>query len=246
MECLDAIVIALFAGAVQGATGFGFGLVALACLSAVAPLPQASIVLVLANLSVNAVMLVRLRRHVRLERLLPFIGAALLCVAPGVWVLTHAPVWLLHLLLGMLMAAAALQLALSPEAIRPWHPWLLGVPLGACSGIFAGAFGNGGPPTVAYVASQGFDRFRYAASVQLVLAASGLARFGQLVAGGLFDTDMAVQSGLLAVAASAGALLGLALLRRWSEPAMRHLLSILLALLAIRALWATAASIHHL
>lgn len=244
MEHLAVIAIALFAGAIQGATGFGFGLVALACLSAVAPLPQASVSLVLANLSVNAVMLVRLRRHVRLERLLPFTGAALLCVVPGVWVLTHAPIWLLHLLLGLLMVAAALQLARPPGATRPWHPWLLGVPLGACSGVFAGAFGTGGPPTVAYVASQGFDRFRYAASVQLVLAASGLVRLAQLVAGGQLDTGMAMQSGLLAVAAAAGALLGLALLHCWSEPAMRRLLSVLLALLAFRALWVAAASIH--
>lgn len=246
MEHSAAVAIVLLAGAVQGATGFGFGLVALSCLAAVASLPQASVALVLANLAVNAVMLVRLRRHIRLERLLPFAGAAVVCVPSGIWVLAHAPVWLLHLLLGLILAVAACQQIRPPGAIRPWHPWLAGLPLGACSGALAGAFGNGGPPTVAYVASQGFDRLRYAAGVQLVLGASGIARLGQLVAGGLLDASLAAQSAVLAAAAAAGAMLGLVLLQRWSESALRRMLTVLLALLAARSLWAAVVDLRHL
>lgn len=63
------IAVLIAAGGVQGMSGIGFGLVAVSLLSGIIPLRQASIMLILASLSMNLYILQRLRKHFSLERM---------------------------------------------------------------------------------------------------------------------------------------------------------------------------------
>ena len=74
---LQVLAILALAAAVQGAAGFGFGLVAVALLGAVVDIKAALIVPVLGALSVNATIFVRLRGHFRWRRLTPLVLALL-------------------------------------------------------------------------------------------------------------------------------------------------------------------------
>ncbi len=236
MDLLSLFFICGLAGILQGATGFGFGLTALALLALTGDIKQVAIMLVLANLSLNLFIFGQLREHFAWDRLRPFVAGAILGVPLGVLGLVWLDVALLKHLLGLVLVAAAGQ-ALLPVAWRkPWPQYLAGLPLGLFSGLLSGAFGTGGPPTVAYVASQGFSRLRYAAGVQVVLGISGLTRLGCLLAGGLLTAPLAFQSACAALGAVGGAWLGLGILKRLSDRWARIGVAGLLTLLGLRAL----------
>jgi hypothetical protein len=224
------------AGAVQGASGFGFGLVAVSLLGAVLPLKDASIMLVLAALSMNLYILLRLRQHFSLERMKWMLAGAVVGVPLGVWLLVQADETLLKRILGVVLLLTVAQGSIPFVKARRWHPLWIGMPCGLFSGALSGAFATGGPPAVAYVQSQRFDRFRYAAAVQVPLALAGAVRVVCLGAGGMFTTELLVL-GIVGVAcALAGAWLGLHALRRLPDQAVRNVVLTMLLVLGVKFL----------
>jgi uncharacterized membrane protein YfcA len=236
MEIALILAILLVAGAVQGTTGFGFGLVSVALLGAVMPVRDASVMLVLGSLSINIFMFVRLRSHFRTERVLPAIGAAVVGVPLGVWLLVRADETVLRRILGLILIATVVQRLLPALARKRWHPIWLGVPCGLLAGGLSGAFNTGGPPIVAYVSSQGFDRFRYAAAVQLLLGISAVTRIGCLTVAGAFTPRLAGLGAAGILCAVGGAWLGMHGLRRLSDRAVSRIVLVMLIALAVKYL----------
>mgnify|MGYP001564520405 CR=1 FL=1 len=224
------------AGAVQGASGFGFGLVAVSLLGAVLPLKDASVMLVLASLSMNLYILLRLRLHFSLERMKWMLGGAVVGVPLGVWLLVRADERLLVRILGIVLLATVAQQFVPFVRGKRWHPVWIGAPCGLFSGALSGAFATGGPPAVAYVQSQQFDRFRYAAAVQVPLALAAAVRVVCLGAVGMFTKELLVLSVVGVACALAGAWLGLHALHRLPDRAVRTVVLAMLLVLGIKFL----------
>ena len=169
----------------------------------------------------------------------PILVAVLVGVPFGVVFLARADPGLLHLGLGVLLVASAAQSQVRRLAAWRWHPVWLGAPCGLLSGGLTGAFGTGGPPLVVFVSSQRYDRLRYVATVQLLLAASNVVRLEELVRHGLLRPSMALASALGAACAVAGSMLGLKLLHRMPDRLVRLLVAFFLLAMGIRylALW---------
>jgi uncharacterized membrane protein YfcA len=222
------------AGAVQGAAGFGFGLVAVSVLGGVLPLKQASVMLVLASLSMNVYIFVRLRGHFAFRRMAWMLVGAVIGVPVGVRLLVEADEPLLRRLLGVVLLLTVAQRFVPWIRKKRWHPVWIGGPCGLFSGALSGAFATGGPPAVAYVQSQGFDRFRYAASVQVPLAVAAAVRVGCLGAAGLFTPQLLAVSALGAGCAVGGSWLGLHALKRLPDNVVRGVVLAMLFLLGVR------------
>lgn len=224
------------AAVVQGAAGFGFGLVALGLLSTLMTFKTAAVLPVIAVLAVNVTIFVRLRKHFRLDRMVPLTVAALAGVPLGVWFLDQADATIMRFSIGALLIVSAAY-SLAPKlAARRWHPYWLGVPCGLLSGGLSGAFGTGGPPLVAYTITQGFERFRYSASLQFVFMVGTLVRLACLIAGGLVTRHDLAISAFGATAAVGGVLLGLKVLRRLADQAIRMVAAVMLLLLGLKYL----------
>lgn len=239
------MAVGLIAAFVQGSAGFGYGLVAMALLGLLLEVPQAAAYTVLGALTVNGVMLWRLRGHVRVRQHVPIFLGVLVGAPLGVLLLAQAAGDLLHLLLGIVLVVATLHMAVRgwrrrTAESRGWHSVYAGLPSGVLSGAMSGAFGTGGPPLVAYVTSQGYDRLRYAATVQLLLAVSGLVRLLEMLRHGILTSEMLPVALLTAAAAALGAVLGIACLRRIPERIFRPAIIFLLFALGLRyiARWA--------
>ncbi len=231
-----AIIAALFIAAlVQGATGFGFGLVGLGILGVLlAEFADASVVLAVPCLALTGSMLWRLRRRVKVDRMTPLIVMSILAMPVGVLALKHARPEGLYVALSLLLAGAVVQQAVPRLAGRRWHPLWLGVPCGIFSGLLSGAFNTGGPPVVAYVTSQRFDRFRHVGVLALVFCLFNVARIINLSAFGLLTWRL-VLLGLAAVPAILlGMLIGMRLLTRMSDRILRIIVSVALFLLSVR------------
>ena len=176
LELVILAAVMFFAAAVQGAVGFGFGLVAVALLSVFLEVDEAALLNAVPALAINLALLWRLRRCFSLRRLKPLILATVAGAPAGVLLLDRAGAGLLYGLLAATLFASVAHGAWPGGSTRRAHPLWLGLPMGGLAGVLAGVFGTGGPPLVAYVAAQRFQKFRYVAAVQAVLGVANASR----------------------------------------------------------------------
>ncbi len=225
------------AGVVQGATGFGFGLTAIAILGTFYDVKEASIVTTLGALTLNIVVVWKLHRQIVFRGIWPLMLCSVVAIPFGVVFLRDSDPRLFRVLVGVVLVAGAVRGFMHHEHSRSWHPYWVGAPVGALSGLLSGAFGTGGPPVVAYVASQNLGRFRYAATVQLILMVNCIVRTAELTRQGLLTPRLFALSGVGAAFVVVGALLGLRILAWFSDERLRRVVSAMLLLLALQFFW---------
>lgn len=234
------LLVGLVAGlsaAVQAATGFGAGLLALAILGLFLPVREVAVLVALLTVPLILMLAWNLRGHVRLGKHWVLLPGIFLGVPLGVYFLAAAPAPLLMVGLGGVMLVGALN-GLIPRMIQGggWHPVWLGLPCGFFSGALTGAFGTGGPPVIAYLATHGLGRYQFVATLQLILLGGGLLRIVELVRRDMIDRQIFVLGLTSLLFVWLGARLGLRLLHRISEQHFRLMVMSLLIFLGIRYL----------
>lgn len=225
------LLAVMFAAAViQGATGFGFGLVCVAVLSLSLPIHQAAGLTALPALTINLLILWQLRRHLHLKDVWGM-GVAIAAAAPvGVAGYCLLDARVMNGVLALVLTAALLQPFVGRLARRPWHPFWLGVPLGLLSGLLSGAYGTGGPPAVAYVQSRHYERHRHVVGIQFLLAIGGVFRVFSLLLNRALDAAQWQRNMIGACVVPLGVWAGLRLLRRMPGVWLRRAVLLLLAL----------------
>ncbi|MBS3764805.1 MAG: sulfite exporter TauE/SafE family protein [Planctomycetes bacterium] len=213
----------LFAGIVQGAAGFGFGLVSVGLLGWIAPdVKTATILPLLANIALTGTMLAKLKSHIRIDRIGILIVGSLIAVPFGAYFLQSAPVSAIRIGLGVLLLGSAAY-ALHPKlSDRPWHRAYAGFPLGVFSGLLGGAFNTGGPPAIAYLTTQKLPHVEYVASLQLLFCLAAIVRLISLTSLGLMDGKLALLSTTGIAAAVGGCLIGIFILDKVPSKWMRY------------------------
>ena len=235
MNVVILLVVFFLSGLVQGATGFGSGLLALGLLVLFgSPIKDVSVILVLPSLFVSLSLLWRLWREFRGDRIVPLLVAAVLAVPAGVFLLRESAPHTLYLILGLLLIASVVQRAIPRLARRRWHPVWMGVPCGLLSGVLAGALNTGGPPVVAFTSTQRFGRHRYAAVLQVAFVVFSLTRLLILTATGMFTLERLWLSACGIPMAVVGALLGLRVLSKLSDEWLGRIVAAALLLLGVR------------
>lgn len=234
MQYFMIMLIIMFAGFVQGASGFGFGLVALGLISLFADIKDTSVMLAIAGFGINLVVLWRLWRYFRKERMMPVIVSAAIGAPFGVLFLLGANETAIKQILGVILLAALIQRLVPHLKGKRWSPWWLGIPAGFLGGALSGAFGTGGPPVVAYTASQNFEKHRYVACVQVALGVGSISRIISLSLSGAFTGKIICMSSFCVFFAVVGACFGLALLKKIPDHFLRIMINILLLLLTVK------------
>jgi hypothetical protein len=231
-------VVLCLAAMVQGAAGFGFALLAIAILGNALNMQFASVMLALPSLSVNGIILWRLRAHFRWDGVVPLLVGVLIGVPLGVHFLIHAEPRIFTSILAVLLIVSSLRDSIPLLNGRPWHSLYLGVPCGIFSGALAGSFGAGGPPLVAFLTTKEreFDRFRFSATLQLVFAVSAVARVVELGRCGVFTKDILLHSAIGAAVAMIGAMIGLKGLLHIPNGTLRKVVNVFLFIMGIRYL----------
>jgi uncharacterized protein len=185
IQCL----LALAAGAlVQGAAGFGFGLVSIGLMGLTSINPKTAAILPFASgVSLLAGMVMRYRRHIAWRDITAFLPGALVGVPIGVYCLIRMPVHWVYGSLGGLLLFSGFY-ALMPHTRRQsWHRVWVGFPLGIASGALGGAFSSSGPPAIAFMTNRDLNRFQFVASLQAVFFCGALLRVPVVVQAGLVD-----------------------------------------------------------
>jgi len=243
---LITVGVMFIAAVLQGTAGFGFGLVALGLLALVDPIKHAAVINAVPALTVNAFLVWRLREHLRWPSLMPIAVATALATPMGVVILFALDARVMYGLLAAVLLATILRAVMTRGQGRPWHPLWLGGPMGVFSGLLAGAYGSGGPPLVAYIYSRNMPHLQHVVSIQLLLGIAGVIRVGTLVWGQSLTGWQWCLNGIGALAALAGAAIGVALLGRIPEAWLKRLVLAMLAgimiFAAYRSVWPGAAA----
>lgn len=234
---LLAVLAAMFlGGAVQGSIGFGTGLVAIGIMGYAVGVRDATVVLSIPVLMLSAGLLVKHRKHFSIERIGWVLPAVVVGVPLGVRFLAGSDPRRIQLGLGLLLIATCIYGVLPHVGRRRWHPVALGVPCGLLSGMLNGGFCTGGPPAVAYMSTQRFEKFRFVAALQSVFTIAGVTRICELARRGMYTRDTIFWSTCSVAAIAAGAWVGTHVLGRMPERVMRAVVLAVLFFLGIRYL----------
>lgn len=223
VEIVVMCLIFLFAGVLQGTSGFGFGLVAVGLLAQIWPDPKTGAVLpVLPALAICAYAFYRHRAHLSWPRVIPFIAATLVGIPLGVWALKSIDLLTMRLAIGGLLILSSVYGWLPLIGRYRWHRYYLGLPLGVAAGFLGGAFNTSGPPAIAFFSNQRLGRHAVVASLQATFTITTAIRLVCLISADMMPPRVAALSALGIVAAIAGAMLGMRLLHAISDRTAAH------------------------
>lgn len=178
---LAAVSVVTLAGFVQGLTGFGFGMVAMGLLPAVIGLGEAQAVATLTGIAACVTKTTISLEHVRWSSVGLWLGTAI-GVPLGFMLHTSLDHDLVLRLLGLTICLLVMFEMLIARRYAVRLPEWMGWGVGLFSGSLSGAFNVGGPPLVAYIYDRPWTKDEQVATLNGVFIASGLVRFGMLVA----------------------------------------------------------------
>ena len=181
-ECLLLATGALaLAGFVQGMTGFGFGMTAMALLPLVLGLTESQAVVTLTSTAACLLMAAVTLRHVPWSSLRLLALGTMAGVPIGFSLLESLPRTAVTRVLGLALCLMALfELLVARRTGVRWPRWLQPF-VGLASGTLTGAFNIGGPPLVGYIYSQPWSKEEHVAGLTAVFLSGGLIRVALLL-----------------------------------------------------------------
>lgn len=186
-------LIALLAGFTQGLSGFGSVLVALPLLVLFLDLEMAVPLVSIWGMTINTILLLQLRAHLRRRNILPLTVAAIPGIPLGVYILKNADIRFLEMLLGILLVVFSLYFICSGGKTRNLsNIWVYVA--GFCSGCLGGSLAMSGPPVIVYTALKPWDKDEIKSTLTGFFFLSGLIILATQAMGGLVTTAVLTSS----------------------------------------------------
>ena len=223
--------VVFIASFVQGVTGFGFGMIAMALLPFFLPVSSAANIITFVIFIVGILMTWKLREHLDFKVIIVPLAAAIFAVPVGVYILSITDEGALRISLGIVIVALALFFFFNGNeklTIKPTNS--NAITAGMISGTFSGMFNIGGPPLVLYFVQTAPDKLNYKASLEFIYLVSAFVRIvSQFSLGNYAQND--IRYALVAIIAGVfGGFLGLKMLRRIDQNVFVNLVLVVLLL----------------
>jgi len=217
MELYILVAVVLAAGFVTGLSGFGFGLVSMGFLPLFMSIRVANPFVSLFSVFLFLAMIYPLRRHVRLDTLLPLLVGAAVGVPLGIFALALLDeVILKRILGGIILLYLAYDLLLRERFPGDLHrAW--GYAAGLLAGAFSGAFSVSGPVAIAYINTRHADKLTLKANIVAYFLVLLAYKIPLLFVGGLVTEEVLRYVLILSLPTAAGLAAGMLLFRRLSN-----------------------------
>ena len=228
MELYLVLALTIFAASlIQGMTGFGSALVAMAILPLFLPIRTVTHLVLLAGLLINILIFVRFHQHFDIKKLLPIIAGAVVGVPIGVYGLKMIDERIIKAVLGTVLFSYSCYALMGREyAGRISEKW--GYAFGFLSGCLGGAINTSGPPVVIHAALQRWNQHEVMTTLQSFFIVSGIYTLVMHSLHGLFTMTVLRYWALMIPVQIAGVFLGIFLHRRINEELFRKFIYLLL------------------
>jgi uncharacterized protein len=182
------VVIVVFAATLfRSAFGFGEALIAVPLLSLFLDLKVAAPLAVLVSITIAAVVVVQDWRKIHFRSAGWLVGASLLGIPVGLWLLTSSHQTAVKIALAIFIVAYSAYSLFGrkpPELKSDSGVWLLGC--GFVAGVTGGAYGMNGPPLVIYGAMRRWSAQHFRATLQAYFLPASLIGMGGYWLAGLW------------------------------------------------------------
>lgn len=183
------VLTVLVAAVVQGATGFGFALLAVPLFALVLPAREAVVVGVVLSLVISVGQVAPARRDVDLVVFRRLLIASVAGMPLGLVLFLAAPTWVLQFGVGVVVLASAAL----PHPMRWARPGrVTDLVSGLVSGLLKTSVAINGPPLVFALRSHSLDPARFRATMAAVLAGGNAAATAFFAVSGSITTTVAV------------------------------------------------------
>ncbi len=243
MDLAFIIVVLSFAGLMQGLTGFGFGIVAMALLPFCMEFKLAATTVAAINLPMCLLTWWAYRQHFHWHDARGLIVGVALGAPLGVQLLTWGESTVLLRCLGGVMCGFALLDVLLMRFRWGPIPKSCAIPLGFLTGVFGGAFNIGGPPAVAYTYSQPWTKQQVVAVLQAMFSVSAVVRVTMLTHAGLLNSEVGRLTSLSLIPVLIGIWCGSRLLNRISQAHLKTGVLIFVFVMGVKYLVSPPASV---
>ncbi|WP_227938186.1 sulfite exporter TauE/SafE family protein [Alkalihalobacillus deserti] len=166
------ILIVLIGGFIQGASGFGFGLVAMGFLPLMLSLKESTLIVIALLLVASLSIILKVYKYIELKALFVIIGSALIGrIISFVVLITYGELEALKQFLGFFLLGMVIYLFLNKKknpskiAMKPLIP----ITLGFLGGFIGGVFAVGGPFFVFYFLMLYEEKHKYNANLQVTV-----------------------------------------------------------------------------
>jgi uncharacterized membrane protein YfcA len=231
-DAISSLAILLAASLIQGFFGFGFGIVAMSCLTLTQDLVHAAGVVNITGILSIGWIAFQLRRHVLRKLALRMLPPVLAGVLVGVTALRHVERDLMVSLLGVSVLAISVWNLARPR-LAPSESPRLDRAVALLGGLLGGAFNTGGPPIIIHLYRRPENPEALKATILWLFLAISLSRLPVAAAQGLIDESVWMEAALTAPAVVAGAATGVALARRIQPDRFRRACWIALGFLGV-------------
>ncbi len=234
-----AVVGALFAGVVKGATAGGFPLIATPILAMILGPRPAVIAVSLPTLLLNTVQALGAKGHRgELRRIIPLLVAEVLAIPVGVWLLVRLDPRVLSVVIGLFVLFFVLLAVRFPFiTLRPGPAdTSAGIVAGFVGGLMGGTTGFFGPPLTVYFFALRVDKELYVFLLSITYEVITLAQVGTYLIGGLYTDGTLLVGLLLCPPALLGFALGVRLRSRIDQRAFNRLVLLVLVVSGLNLL----------
>ena len=231
-------MIAIVAGFLHSAIGFGFGIVAISLLPFVIDGRSAHVVVSVSSVPMLVMAAWTYREGVEHRSLaLALLGAAIF-LPLGLWLFETVPIDLLVRGTGLGVLVMVLMGLRRPTASVPSGPQDIACfTAGAVSGFLAGAVSIAGPPIAAFALKQSWSQARYKAFVTQCLLVMSIYKAGLLLARSHVVGPAVWQIAVVSMLAIAGVQLGAMASRRIPATRFKRIVAIALILVSCMMMW---------
>ena len=227
------------AATVQGATGYGFVIVAAPVLTSFLAPTLAVPVLVIEGFILTLILFSRVYRTARPKRVFWLMVFGVAFTPLGAWLLANLDQGVIKVMVGVVVGVTALAM-LGGFQRTAKNEHLASVPVGIVSGILMGSTGLAGPPVILFFANQSVDPREFRANIATYLLAVGVFALPTFLASGILTPDVWILSAQLLAPSIAGLFTGMWLAKHVPITVFRQLA---LAVVVIAAVGAIASGI---
>jgi uncharacterized membrane protein YfcA len=182
-------LIFLFAGFIQGLSGFGSALLAMPLLTVFIDVKTAVPLCILNSLLMTSYLFLELKDYMERKKIFPLLLGSIPGIYIGVHFLINAEPYLIKILLGVLIVSYSVySLVFNPQPRKLHSVWAYMAGFG--TGFIGSAFSAGGPPSIIYTTLTGWSRDHIKATLTGFFFISSIITAAAHATGGLINTPV--------------------------------------------------------
>jgi len=232
MDFIFAAVIILLASVVQGATSFGFSLLALPLLGLFFELKIIVPTLIVFSLVLNLIILFKLRIKPHMKEIGLLVIFAVACIPIGVQLLILVNESTLKLFVSLLLIIISL-IMISGVKLNIKNKKCSYIIAGILSGILNGAVSLSGPPVVVLLANDDKNKDEFRSSLTFLFVILNVVTIALYLKNGLFENPALLKMGYLLPVMVIGTMLGIHLGNRIDDKKFKKVVLFLLLIMGI-------------